>query len=97
MNTKENELFLEKLDKHPRLKKRFNEILGIAENSSGKLITADDAEMKAIEEVRKLGQEVVQEWAITQHEKTVENTRKDNPRAKKDTKKNSTGNQHLDK
>lgn len=97
MNTKENEVFLEKLDKHPRLKKRFSEILGIAENSSGELITADDAEMKAIEEVRKLGQEVMQEWAITQHEKAVENTRKDNPRVKKDTKKNSTGNQHLGK
>lgn len=97
MNTKENEAFLENLDKHPRLKKRFSEILGIAENSSGELITADDAEMKAIEEVRKLGQEVMQEWAITQHEKAAENTKKDNPRVKKDTKKNSTGNQHLGK
>lgn len=71
MNTKENEIFLGKLDKHPRLKKRFDEILGVAENSSGELVTADDAEMKAIEEVRKLGREVVQEWAITQHEKTA--------------------------
>lgn len=97
MNTKENEIFLEKLDKHPRLKKRFSEILGIAENSSGELITADDAEMRAIEEVRKLGQEVMQEWAITQHEKAVENIRKDNPKVTKDTKKNSTGNQHLGK
>lgn len=97
MNTKENEIFIERLDKHPRLKKRFNEILGIAENSSGELITADDAEIKTIEEVRKLGQEIVQEWATTQHEKIIANTRKDNPRVKKDTKKNSTGNQHLDK
>mgnify|MGYP001213520183 CR=1 FL=1 len=97
MNTKENEVFLQKLDKHPRLKKRFNEILGIAENSSEELITADDAEMKVIEEVRKLGQEIVQEWAITQHDKAIKNTLKDNRRAKKTQKKNSTGSQHLDK
>jgi hypothetical protein len=87
MNAEENDVFLQKLDKHPRLKKRFNEILGIAENSSRELITADDAEMKAIEEVKKLGQEIVQEWAINQHEKAIENTKRDKPQVKKDTKK----------
>ena len=96
MNTTEDEDFFEKLKNHPRLKKRFNEILGVAENTSGELITADQAEEKAIEEVRKLGQEVMQEWAIGQHEKAIQNAKKDHPTIKKHIKKNSIGNQHLD-
>lgn len=97
MSTEENKIFLEKLENHPRLKKRFNEILSIAENSSGELVTADEAEMKTIEEVRKLGQEVVQEWAITQHEKAFQTVKKEHPETKKHTKKNSTGKQRSDK
>lgn len=96
MNTKEDEIFFEKLKNHSRLKKRFNEILEIAENTSGELITADQAEMKAIEEVRKLGQEVMQEWALGQHEKAIQNAKKEHPTIRKHIKKNSIGNLHLD-
>ena len=96
MNTEEDEVFFEKLKNHPRLKKRFNEILSVAENTSGELITADQAEMKAIEEVRKLGQELMQEWATSQHEKVIQNAKKDHPKVKKHIKKNSIGNQHSD-
>jgi DNA-binding sugar fermentation-stimulating protein len=88
--------FLKKLDNHPRLKKRFNEILQIADNSSGELITADEAETKAIEEVRKLGQEVMQEWAENQHRKQVETFEKEN-KGRKHIKKNSTGKRNLEK
>jgi hypothetical protein len=71
MNNKEDEFFFDRMKKHPRLKKRFDEILNITENTSGELITMDEAEMKAIEEVRKLGQEVMHEW-INQHKKQIE-------------------------
>ena len=72
MDNKEDEFFFDRIKKHPRLKKRFDEILNIAENTSGELITADKAEMKAIEEVRKLGKEVIHEWADHQHKKQIE-------------------------
>lgn len=88
--------FLEKLNSTPHLRKRFEEILNIAHNSSGKLITADEAEMKAIEEVQKLGQEVLREWAVNQHEQAIKTKRKENPKVKKHIKKNSIGNQRLD-
>lgn len=95
MNANEEEAFFEKLKNHPRLKKRFNEILGIAENTSGELITADEAETKAIEEVRKLGQEVMQEWAENQHKQRVETLEKQN-KTRRHVKKNSIGKQHLE-
>jgi len=86
--------FLEKLTSTPTLRRRFEEILNIAHNTSGELITADQAEGKAMEEIQKLGQEVLREWAINQHEKVLERARKENPKATKHIKKNSIGNQH---
>jgi 2-phospho-L-lactate transferase/gluconeogenesis factor (CofD/UPF0052 family) len=95
--THENDLkFLEKLSSVPHLRKRFEEILNIAHNSSGKLITANEAEMKTIEEVKKLGKEVLQEWAVSQHEQAIKVTKEEKPKAKKHIKKNSIGTQHLD-
>ena len=95
--TREEDLkFLEKLNSTPALRKRFEEILNIAHNTSGELITADEAEAKAIEEVQKLGQEVLKEWAVSQHEKAIEAAKKNHPNAKKYIKKNSIGNQYLD-
>lgn len=88
--------FLEKLKSTPILRKRFEEILNIAHNTSGDLITADEAEAKAIEEVRKLGQEVLREWATNQHEKIVETSRRENQKIRNHVKKNSIGNQRLE-
>lgn len=86
--------FLDKLKKHPRLQQRFNEILNIAENTSGDLITADEAELRTIEEVRKLGKEVIEEWANRQHTTQIENFENNNS-TRKHLKKNSTGKQPL--
>jgi hypothetical protein len=87
--------FFKKLEEHPHLRKRFEEILNIAESDD--IITADEAEERAIEEVRKLGQEVLQEWALKQHNKQIHKVIKDHPEAKKQGKKNSIGDQHLGK
>jgi hypothetical protein len=60
---------LERLEKHPELKERFEMILDIVENVSGNVEKADEAERRAIEAVRQLGNEIVQGWAQRQHEK----------------------------
>lgn len=95
MNNDEIQIFLEKLKNHPKLQNRFSEILNIAENTSGELITADEAEGKTIEEVRKLGQEVVQEWANQQEQKQAQELLKKHP-TRKPIKKNSTGKRPLE-
>ena len=56
---------LEKLSEDPDLRERMEEILNIAENTDGTLETADEAEERAIEVVRRLGKEVLLEWSIT--------------------------------
>lgn len=52
-----------RLDKHPTLKARFEAILDVAENTHGDLISADEAERRAIEQVRQLGNEILHDWA----------------------------------
>ena len=54
---------INRLDKHPALKARFEAILDVAENAHGDLISADEAEQRAIEQVRQLGNELLHDWA----------------------------------
>jgi hypothetical protein len=97
--TRENEakLLVDRILAHPGLKERVDAILDIAENTSGELITADQAEGKAIEEVQKLGKELLKEWAFQRHKQAVEIAKSTHPTAKKHEKKSSIGNQHLEK
>ena len=60
---------LERLEKHPELEERFEMILDIVENASGDVEKADEAERRAIEAVRQLGNEIVQGWAQRQNQK----------------------------
>src|SRR6266705_1709365 len=60
---------LERLEKHPELKERFEMIVDIVENAAGDVEKADEAERRAIEAVRQLGNEIVQGWAQRQHQK----------------------------
>lgn len=86
--------FLNKLKEYPHLRKRFEEILNVTDRED---ITADEAEEKAIEETRKLGGEMLQEWAIKQHNRQIHRAIERHPEAKKQGKKNFTGDQHLEK
>lgn len=82
--------FVEKLKEYPELQERFEKILALAENEDGSANTADEAEERAMEEVRKLGQELMQSWAVRKHERLVSeyDLRKGTRRK---GKKNSTG------
>lgn len=56
-------ILLEQLNSNPHVKERVKSALSMIENADGTLIKASDAEQRAIEEMRKLGQEVLQSWA----------------------------------
>lgn len=64
--------FEERLKAHPRLRDRIHQILSIAEDSEGKIDKADEAEQHVIDELRRLGQEVLQEWAVRKEREKVE-------------------------
>ena len=67
-----NNQFEERLVKYPEIRGRMEEILGIIENTKGDANTADEAEERAVEEVRKLGQEMLGAWAKEKEAKLEE-------------------------
>jgi hypothetical protein len=63
---------IEQLRKHPEIRDRVQGILELASNAEGPLKTADEVEELLIQEVRKLGNATMREWA-TQAEERVSN------------------------
>lgn len=88
---------LARIQAHPGLEERIEAILDLMENKSGEFITADQAEGKAIEEIQKLGQELLKGWALNQQDKSIKIAEQMHPNIKKHGKKNSTGKQDLEK
>lgn len=59
-----------RLGAHPDLRNRMESLLLAVEDETGDLKTADAAEMRIIEEMRRTGQVAIQSWAKRQVEKT---------------------------
>lgn len=79
-----------RLKKHPKLFARVGDLLGVVENAEGDIKKASEAEMRVIEEVRQMGHDALQAWAVGQVEKvTAEANKKEGVRSA--GKKNSTG------
>lgn len=68
--SQEDKELLNQLNSRPDLKKRMQSILSIASDEGDGIVKADEAENRVIEEVRKLGNEVLTEWAETRNEKS---------------------------
>ena len=95
MNKEEQlKILVTRIQAQPGLEERIEAILDIMENKSGEFITADEAEGKAIEEIQKLGQELLKGWALNQQNQAVKKAEQTHPNAKKHGKKNSTGKRH---
>ena len=86
----------ERLHAHPVLKKSVESLLQIVEGPSGEGETADDAELRVIEEVRRLGNALLQEWASTKERESVEALRKTQGSVVGHGKKNCIGTPHLE-
>lgn len=69
-----DEQFLHRLNAHPVLKARMTRLLDVVENTSGDLKRADAAEQRAIEEMRQMGLEVLENWAAEQIDQCTEAT-----------------------
>lgn len=90
--------FLEELNNHPKLKERFKEMLSIAANNRGELITrADDAEYAVVDQINKAGKELLQDWASKESKRVSANVKFKIKDAKKHVKKNSGGTPHAAK
>ena len=58
-----DERLLARLNQHPQLRARIERLVDLVEDAGDDLRKADEAERRVIEEVRRLGQEVLEDWA----------------------------------
>ena len=84
------EELVRRLERHPQMKARISRVLDVLENTSGDLQRADDAEKRAVEELRGMGQELLQGWAEGQVKK-VEMELEAGGQVVRQVKKNFTG------
>ena len=59
----------ERLNEYPELKAKIETMLSIIENAGGDVEKAAEAERRIIEELRRMGNEVLHSWARRQHQK----------------------------
>lgn len=85
-----DEAIMEGLNAHPQIKNRIASMLCAVEDAGGDLKEADAAEMRMIEEIRRMGQEALQAWAERQVEKTEQELRQVG-QVQREGKKNCTG------
>ena len=85
-----DERLLARLNQHPQLRARIERLVDLVEDAGDDLRKADEAERRVIEEVRRLGQEVLEDWAdgqVTKRADELDQT----PGVWRDGKKNSAG------
>ena len=71
VNQSENDL-VKRLLQHPELHECVEELLRIVENSDGQAFTADEAEEQIAEQIRRVGQDAMQTWAMRKHKQVEE-------------------------
>ncbi len=82
----ETELF-QQLREHPEILVRVQSILAIARNTEGPLKTADEVEELLIEEMRRLGNVTLGQWAIQAEERVSAELKRADPTVRSRKKK----------
>ncbi len=92
MSKLSNEEFFSKLNNHPQLLERFKELLRLVEGKgSDEIQLADVAEESIEANLRKLGGELLSDWALIQESKVSANVKSVIKSAKLHSKKNTIG------
>ena len=82
---------LRRLSAHPDLRNRVESLVLAVEDEAGELKEADAAEMRVIEEMRRMGQEALHAWAARQVDKTSKALRQTGGPVWREGKKNCAG------
>jgi hypothetical protein len=77
----------ERMAKRPHVLARFHSIADMMDQAVAAGCTADEAEERAIEQVRQLGREVLGDWAKEQQDGSLTRARRQHPEAIKHIKK----------
>lgn len=91
MSHNDDQLLIDRLNRHPRLRDRMEALLNVVENTEGGCKKADDAEQYVIEALRKMGNDALHCWADNTVDKAFAELRDQQPTLHGNGKKNSTG------
>lgn len=80
----------ERLKRHPELRAKFEMLLEVVENAAGDIEKAAEAERRVSEELKQIGNEVLNAWARKQTERKENETAK-LPGMQRKVKKTSIG------
>jgi len=87
-NLSQSELnLIQRLRKQPKMMERVQRILDISSSSEGPLKTADEIEELLLEEMRRLGNDTMTEWATQAEERVGQEVQKQDPTVLKRNKK----------
>ncbi len=78
---------LKQLRQHPERMARFQSILHLASDAEGPLKTADQVEELLVQEVRRLGQTTMREWAVRAEERVSQELKGQEPELRSRKKK----------
>jgi hypothetical protein len=81
----------QRLARRPHVLARFHAIADMMDQALAAGSTADEAEARAIEQVRQLGRELLGDWAQEQQAGSLARARAQHPKAIKHIKKKSVG------
>lgn len=80
----------ERLREHPVLCARLEQLLNVVDNARGDVEQAAEAERQLLEQVRRMGQEALQDWA-ERRQQVLEAAAEADPALQRKEKKPSTG------
>ena len=86
LSSEEIEL-IEQLRQHPEMRARMQSILDIMRNADGPLKTADEVEELLIQEMRRLGNTTMNQWAAQAEERAGEELKAKDPTVRSRKKK----------
>lgn len=85
--TPEETRLMEQLRRHPEIKERVRSILEIAGSGEGPMKTADQVEELLIEEMRRLGNVTMTQWATQAEERVSTDLKRQDPSVRSRKKK----------
>jgi hypothetical protein len=77
--TPEEIRMMERLRARPEMMERVQRILEIASSEEGPLKTADEVEELLVEEIRRLGNATMNQWAVQAEERVMSDLKEQNP------------------
>ena len=77
----------ERFARHPHMYEQMQRIADQMEQAIANGATADEAEEMAIKQINELGRAMLTDWAKAQHERSVQEAKKQTPSAIRDSKK----------